>query len=109
VTRRLMSVVLAASGLAGTGVVAFPEHAASIASLAVATVAVVTAGFLLVVVGALACTRPEPWPATEPGGRTVTPLDPQGLRDARRVVASRLAAGADVRLVEHPDDPGGLR
>lgn len=110
--RRLASVAAGAAALAGLAIALLPQHAASIAALAAATVAVVAASFLLVLAGPFVTARPEPWPAPA-GARLVPPLDPQGLRDARRTVAARRAAGTDVRALldelARPPEPGGPR
>ncbi|HEX4901503.1 MAG TPA: hypothetical protein VFV42_01750 [Acidimicrobiales bacterium] len=111
--RRIGAVAVAASVVAGLGTVIVPQHAASLAAVAAATVAVVAATFLLVVAGPLVAAPPPAWPGA--GGRAGTPppLDPQGLRDARREVARRLAAGTSARALlaelQTPSSPGGTR
>jgi hypothetical protein len=110
VSRRLWSAAAAAAAVAGVATAVVPQHAASLASLAVATVAVVAALFLLVLTGPFVTARP----AVAFGGVTErgapAPLDPQGLRDARRALSARgdgalpaavqrrLAAAAERRL-----------
>lgn len=92
--RRLVPVVLAALAVAGTAVAVVPQHAASIAALGAATVVVVLALLLLVLAGPLVTTE-GPTTALDglPPGQAPA-LDPQGLRDARRDLAGRGAAGS---------------
>lgn len=92
--RRLVPVALAALVVAGTAAAVVPQHAASIAALAAATVVVVLALLLLVLAGPLVTAEP-PTTALDglPPGRAPA-LDPQGLRDARRDLAGRRAAGS---------------
>lgn len=119
-SHRLVSVAVAALAVAGAGAAVFPQHVATLAVLATATVAVVAAGFLLVLAGALLSARPAPWSGTSLLS-TVPPLDPHGLRDARRDLAARrdgtippavhhrLRVAADRRLAGlglSLDDPG---
>jgi hypothetical protein len=110
VIRRLASAAAAAAALAGAGAAIFPQHVASVAVLAAATVAVVAAAFLLVLAGPVVSARPEPWPRSSAPAHIAPPLDPHGLRDARRDLAARrdgmlppavrrrLQAAADRRL-----------
>jgi len=93
VIRRLASVAVAAAAIAGAGAAVVPQHAATLVVLGVATVAVVAAGFLLVLAGPLVSNRPEPWPAPGAATSPVPVLDPQGLRDARRDLAGRSDGG----------------
>lgn len=85
--RRVGSVAVGAAATAGTAVALVPQHAASLAVLATATVAVVVAGFVLVLAGPLVAARPPAWPGRGSPPGAPPPLDPQGLRDARRAVA----------------------
>lgn len=93
-TRRLVSVALAAVALAGGFAAVVPQHAASLALVAAGTVVVVSAVFLLLLAGPLA-TAAHPVTALDVAPRAGAPaLDPQGLRDARRDVAARHAPGS---------------
>lgn len=87
--RRLLPVALAALAVAGAATAVVPQHLASLVVLAAATVVVVLALLLLVLAGPLVTTEPPTSPLDgTPAGR-VPALDPQGLRDARRDLASR--------------------
>jgi len=99
VIRRLRSVAVAAAGVAALSSMVVPQHAASLAVLGAATVAVVAAAFVLVLAGPLVAADPPTWPGRSPPAGAPPPLDPQGLRDARRTVRRRLAAGADARAL----------
>lgn len=93
-TRRLASVALAAAALAGGVASVLPQHAASLALLAAGTVVVVAAMFLLLLAGPLV-TAEHPVAALDVAPGSGAPaLDPQGLRDARRDLATRHAAGS---------------
>lgn len=114
--RRVGSTVVAAVAVAGLASVIVPQHAASLAALAAATVAAVTAALVLVATGPLVAARPPAWPGLRPDTRAAPPLDPQGLRDARRAVAAHVRAGADpcdlldpARSTARPTPTGGTR
>jgi len=117
VIRRLASVAAAAAAIAGAAAVVVPQHAASLASLAAGTVAVVAAIFLVVLAGPLVSAAPSGSTLAVGGERAApAPLDPQGLRDARRDLSSpagaalpapvhrRLRAAAERRLAAHGVD-----
>jgi len=101
VIRRVASTAVAAAAAAGLVTAVVPQHAASLAVLAAATVAAVTAVLLLAVTGPLVAARPPAWPVGAER-RGAPPLDPQGLRDARRAVAAHVRAGADLRDLLDP-------
>lgn len=90
--RRLFAASLAAAALAGAGAALVPQHAASLVLLASGTV-VVAAVFLLVLAGPLV-TGERPVSALDVvPGAGAAPLDPHGLRDARRDLAVRHVPG----------------
>lgn len=83
-TRRLVAFALAAVAVAGIGTAVVPQHAWSIARVAAVAVVVLAGALVLSAVAALGSDDPEPTALDgRPPGR-VTPLDPHGLRDARR-------------------------
>jgi hypothetical protein len=93
-TRRLLSASIAAVALAGAGAAVVPQHAASLVLVASGTVVVVAAVFLLVLAGPLV-TSERPVSALDVApGAGAAPLDPHGLRDARRDLAARHAPGS---------------
>lgn len=92
--RRLRAAAVAAAALASATATVLPQHAASLVLLAAGTVVVVAAAFLLVLAGPLVA-APRPATALDVApGAGAPPLDPQGLRDARRDLASRHAPGS---------------
>lgn len=92
--RRLLSASIAAAALTGVGMAVVPQHAASLVLLASGTVVVVAAVFLLVLAGPLV-TAERPVSALDVvPGVGAAPLDPHGLRDARRDLAVRHAPGS---------------
>lgn len=92
--RRLGSAALAAVALAGMVAVVVPQHAASLVLLSAGTLVVVAAAFLLVLAGPLVTAdRPTTALDVEPAAG-VPPLEPQGLRDARRDLATWATPGS---------------
>lgn len=101
--RRIAAAVFAAGLLGGTAVVIVPQHAVSIVRLLAAAVAVVVAGLVLLAVVPVAA-RPAPQtPLDRRPSRGAAPLDPPGLRAARRdlgrsATTDRLPAAMRQRL-----------
>lgn len=91
--RRLRSAAVAAMALAGAAAALVPQHAASLASLAAGTLVVVAAAYLLVLSGPLASAAPPVTSLDESGAGAAT-LEPQRLREARRDLHARRAAGS---------------
>lgn len=82
--RRIAAAALAAAVVGGLGCLVLPQHAASIVRLAAATVAVYTGGLVLVAVAPVVGREPERTALDHTPATGATPLDPHGLRDARR-------------------------
>lgn len=114
--RRPLALAIAAGAVGGLAVAVVPQHAASVASLAGATVVVVLAVSALVLVGPLV-QREVPVTALDRGDAQGAPaLDPAALRDARRDLAlptrgpvpapvwERLVLAAVLRLQRHGVD-----
>lgn len=120
--RRILSFSLAAACVAGIAVAVVPQHAWSIARVAAATVTTLAGATVLVAVGTFTRHDPEHGALDRPSTGEVPPLDPHGLRDARRdldhptapgsvppVVRERLQAAAMLRLQAAGVDVGSGR
>ena len=92
--RRIAAAVLAAAVVGGLGCLALPQHAASIVRLAAAAVAVYTGGLVLGAVGPVVGREPERTALDHTPATGATPLDPHGLRDARRDLDRPAAPGS---------------
>lgn len=92
--RRIASVGVGSVAVAAALVVVVPQHAASIVRLLAATVAVVAGGLVLASVAPVASRHPDESELDRTPIRTVAPLDPHGLRDARRDLDRPAAAGS---------------
>lgn len=82
--RRIVASAAAATVIGALLIVVLPQHAASIVRLAAATVAVVAGGLVLLAVAPVASQTPTESALDRAPTRLVAPLDPHGLRDARR-------------------------
>lgn len=82
--RRIASVAAGSTAIAAALVIVLPQHAASIVRLLSVTVAVVAGGLVLASVAPIASRHPSESALDRTPVRTVAPLDPHGLRDARR-------------------------
>lgn len=91
--RRIAAAIAAAAVLGGCSVLLVPQHAASIARLLSAAVAVVVAGLVLVAVVPVAARRPVPGALDRLPAGGAAPLDPPGLLDARRDLRRARHAG----------------
>lgn len=91
--RRIAAAALAAAIVGGLACLALPQHAASIIRLAAATVAVHTGGLVLVAVAPVVSREPERTALDHTPATGAPPLDPHGLRDARRDLDRPAAAG----------------
>lgn len=92
--RRIVGVVLAAIVVGGLGCLALPQHAASIVRLVAVAVAVHTGGLVLMAVAPVVAREPERTALDHVPATGATPLDPHGLRDARRDLDRPTAPGA---------------
>lgn len=82
--RRVGSFTLAAVVVGAAAVAVVPQHAWSIARVVAVAVAVLAGAAVLAAVGAVTGRDPEVTALDRTPGGTVSPLDPHGLRDARR-------------------------
>lgn len=90
IARHLLSVAVAG----GVAVVAFPQHAASIVRLAAGTALVLMASLVLRAVAPVVAREPIRTALDRRPVAGAAPLDPHGLRDARRDLARPAAPGA---------------
>ena len=111
--RRIGAAVLAAAIVGGLGCLLLPQHAASIVRLAAVTVAVHAGGLVLRAVAPVVGREPERTALDHTPVSGAKPLDPHGLRDARRDLDRPAPPGAlpaPVRerlLAIHADRDGG--
>lgn len=91
--RRIATVLAAAVVLAGAVMIVLPQHAATAARVSAATVAVLTGTLVLGAVAAIAGRAPVESALDHPPTTGVAPLDPHGLRDARRDLGRPGATG----------------
>lgn len=97
--RRIYSVALAAVVVGGVAAMVVPQHTVSIARVLATAVAAVAGGCLLAAVGPLV-SREAPRTALDSMPRAgAPPLDPHGLRDARRDLGRPCARGSVPRPV----------
>lgn len=82
--RRIVGFAAAAGVMAGVIVLVVPQHAVSVGRVAATTVAVLTGAVVLRAVAAVASVAPPGSILDRPPMAAVPPLDPHGLRDARR-------------------------
>lgn len=92
--RRLVSFTLAAVVVAGVAMAIVPQHAWSIARVLAVAVAVLAGAAVLAAVGAVTGRDPEITALDRTVGGTAPPLDPHGLRDARRALGRPARPGA---------------
>lgn len=91
--RRIVVALMATSVMGGVVVVFLPQHATSIARLGATTVAALTAALVLAAVGPVVARDPEPTALDHLSPVGASPLDPHGLRDARRDLDRPTAPG----------------
>lgn len=92
--RRLGSAALGSIALAGAVAAAVPQHAASLALLAAGTLVVVAAAFVLLLAGPLVMgERPHTALDVSPAPGA-PPLEPHGLRAARRDLEAPIGVGS---------------
>ncbi|MDE0805075.1 MAG: hypothetical protein OSA99_17345 [Acidimicrobiales bacterium] len=91
--RRIAAAVLAAGVVGGLCCLALPQHAASIVRLVATAVAVYTGGLVLRAVAPVVAREPELTALDHVPATGATPLDPHGLRDARRDLDRPTAPG----------------
>lgn len=88
---------LAATGAllcAGAVIVLLPQHATSVLRLAAATIAAITGGLVLAAVGPVVAREPTTSALDQLPATLVPPLEPHGLRDARRDLDRPTAPGS---------------
>ncbi len=120
--QRIVTAALAATVLAGAATVLVPQHLASIARVAAVAVVVVAGGLVLGAVGPLVAAEPPSTALDAAPTGAASPLDPHGLRDARRdldrpaapgalppPVRDRLVTAAAMRLARAGLDPALVR
>lgn len=103
--RRIVVTAAAAAVVSGLLIVLLPQHTASLVRVAAATVAVLTAALVLTAVGPVVARDPQPTALDHVPTAGARPLDPHGLRDARRDLDRPTAPGSvppavRARLVE---------
>ena len=91
--RRIAAVILAASAVGGLGCLLLPQHAASVVRLVAATVAAYTGGLVLLAVSPIVGREPDRTALDHTPATGADPLDPHGLRDARRDLDRPAAPG----------------
>lgn len=97
--RRISSIALAAGVVGGVAATVVPQHAVSIARVLATAVAAVAGGLLLGAVGTFV-SRDAPRTGLDSMPKTgAPPLDPHGLRDARRDLSRPCAEGSVPRPV----------
>ena len=97
--RRIGTFVLAAGVVGGIACAVVPQHAWTIARVLAAAVVVLVGGAILVAAGSVTGVDPERGRLDRPAPSTVAPLEPHGLRDARRMLDRPHAPGAVPREV----------
>ncbi len=91
--RRIVVALMATSVMGGVVVALLPQHATSIARVGATTVAAFTAALVLAAVGPVVARDPEPTALDHLPPVGASPLDPHGLRDARRDLDRPTAPG----------------
>lgn len=92
--RRIGLAGMAALAVAGVVIVLLPQHATSLLRLAAATVTAITAGLVLAAVGPVVAREPTTSALDQLPANAVPPLEPHGLRDARRDIDRPTAPGS---------------
>lgn len=92
--RRIGLAAMAALAMAGLVIVLIPQHATSVLRLAAATVTAITAGLVLAAVGPVVAREPTTSALDQLPATVVPPLEPHGLRDARRDIDRPTAPGS---------------
>lgn len=97
--RRIASFAIAAVAIAAAATAVFPQHAWSVVRVAAVAVAALAGAAVLAAVGAVTGRDPEVGALDRTPGRAAAPLDPHGLRDARRDLDRPRASGGIPRPV----------
>lgn len=82
--RRLLSIVIATALLAGLAIAIVPQHALTIVRVGAVTVVAVAGALVLIAIAALGDADAPSTALDRPRTDGAPPLDPHGLRDARR-------------------------
>ncbi len=92
--RRIGLAALAAMAVTGVVIVLLPQHAVSLVRIGATTVTVTSAGLVLAAVGPVVAREPETSALDQLPATGVPPLEPHGLRDARRDLDRPTAPGS---------------
>ena len=100
--RRIALVALAAAVVSGVLVAVLPQHAVSIVRIGAATLTAVTAALVLTAVAPVVAREPATSALDQLRTLGAPPLDPHGLRDARRDLDRPTAPGSVPPAVRTP-------
>ncbi|WP_436793334.1 hypothetical protein [Actinospongicola halichondriae] len=92
--RRIVAAALAATVVGGAVTVFIPQHATSVVRLLAVSVAVVAGALVLAAVGPVVAREPDTSELDHLPAVGAKPLDPHGLRDARRDLDRPAAPGS---------------
>lgn len=92
--RRLGTFVLAAGAVGGVAVAVAPQHAWTVGRVLAGAVVLLVGAAILVAAGAVTRVDPALTSLDRPASAVIDPLEPQGLRDARRMLDRPHAPGA---------------